>query len=442
MTHEESRHRDDEPRRSDDSRRDSSGPITITTTDPVIDEVVEHRSDWKAHPDTTLQVETTQVGEPAPLYVSGVRTVVIDDEPRQPSRRPNERSHGQKNGRNPTKDTEESRSHKDDREDNRQSPQTQPSMMKNLMITAAVGLVCGVVGAMAYSYFFGSKGENGPSPDKNESAKSKQASSAKKSGGGGSSKDSSKSSNAQASTSDSIPGFSGSNDPGTLEKQINDLMQRVDRMGERVDRISRPKDETPPVLRTMQIKMGELAREIDEVAQLPARVRHYDNQLQTLREDLKSLRDRIESMGGASAGTGPKGASTSGLTLPSPSASSGPMSEIELGPTDPTMALGIDLLQRGQQATAREVFLRLQVARPDDARVWYFSALSEGLTSGNWDGEAKRLAEKGLECERAGHPSTATIDAALATRTPIKGEDWIASLRRRVLSASNAGTGH
>jgi hypothetical protein len=101
------------------------------------------------------------------------------------------------------------------------------------------------------------------------------------------------------------------------------------------------------------------------------------------------------------------------------------------------MALGIDLLQRGQHATAREVFLRLQVARPDDARVWYFSALAEGLTSGDWNGEAKRLAEKGLECERAGHPSTATIDAALATRTPIKGEDWIASIRRRVLAANN-----
>ena len=211
--------------------------------------------------------------------------------------------------------------------------------------------------------------------------------------------------------------------------------------GERIDRVSRPKDETPPVLRTMQIKMGELAREIDEVAQLPARVRHYDNQLETLREEVKSLRNRIESMAGASAGTGPRGASTSGLTLPSPAASSGPMAEIEPAATDPTMALGIDLLQRGQQATAREVFLRLQVAHPNDARVWYFSALSEGLTSGNWDGEAKRLAEKGLECERAGHPSTATIDAALATRTPIKGEDWIASLRRRVLSAITAGTG-
>ena len=102
------------------------------------------------------------------------------------------------------------------------------------------------------------------------------------------------------------------------------------------------------------------------------------------------------------------------------------------------MDLGIGLLERGQYATVREVFLRLQVAQPDDARVWYLSALAEGLARGDWDGEARRLAEKGLECERAGRPSTTQIDAALATRTPIKGEDWLASLRRRVIGAGNA----
>ncbi len=101
------------------------------------------------------------------------------------------------------------------------------------------------------------------------------------------------------------------------------------------------------------------------------------------------------------------------------------------------MDLGISLLERGQYATAREVFLRLQAAQANDARVWYLSALAEGLTSGDWKGEARKLAERGLECERAGHPSTAQVDAALATRTPIKGQDWIASLRSRILSVSD-----
>ena len=436
MAHDEPRHQDDEPSRSDEPRHDACGPITIATTDPVIESVVEHRSDWKAHPDTTVRVETTQVSEPSPLYVSGVRSVVVEEEPRQGRRRSDEATRSGDPGHNrgrrrrdqdgPDKDRR-----RDDRQDQPRDRQ-QPSMTKNLLITAGVALVCGVIGAIGYSYVFGSKSdESGQSQDRNEQARSKQASSAKKSGGGGSSKDSGKESNAQASTSSSIPGFSSAEDADTLKKQIMDLMQRVDRLGERVDRMSRPKDETPPVLRTMQIKMGELAREMDEVASLPAQVRHLDNRIETLQEEFKTLRARIEAMQGGSIG----GRMSPGMTLPPANAAAGRLDDP--GPDNPTLDLGIHLLERGQYASAREVFLRLQVAQPDDARVWYFSALAEGLTSGDWDGEAKRLVEKGLECERAGHPSTARIDAALATRTPIKGEDWIASLRRRVLNAGN-----
>jgi hypothetical protein len=103
------------------------------------------------------------------------------------------------------------------------------------------------------------------------------------------------------------------------------------------------------------------------------------------------------------------------------------------------LELGISLLERGQFASACEIFQRLQVAATNDARVWYLSALAEGLTSGDWDGLAKRLAEKGLERERAGTPSTAQIDTALATRTSTKGESWIASLRRRILGVNDSG---
>lgn len=135
--------------------------------------------------------------------------------------------------------------------------------------------------------------------------------------------------------------------------------------------------------------------------------------------------------------TGLPGRMSLAATRPARSPSPRPTRSSSRSSSNPTTDLGIGWLARGQYATAREVFLRPLVAQPDDARVWYLSAMAEGLTSGDWDGEARRFAEKGLECERAGHPSTAQIDAALATRTPIKGEDWIASLRRRFLSASN-----
>ena len=386
---------DHEDFESDPSAEGPPAPISVTTTDPLIESVVDHQSDWKKHPDTTVCVETTQVSEPSLLYVSGVRTVVIEESHSDASRsgdrgRPghqdegndqdrgrgesqarqqNHGGHGQKPnpsqgedrnkggqgkkpGRSQGQDQDnngqgkkktQGRGQDEDRRDDDRSqqrdrqPQPQPSMTKNLLITAGVALLCGVIGAMGYSYFFESKSDKSSdqSQDKNNSS-SKKKSSSKKSGGG-SNKESGKESNAQASTSSSIPGFSSAEDADTLKKQIMDLMQRMDRLGERVNRMTRPKDQTPPVLHTLQIKIGELAREMDELASLPAKVRHYDNRLETLQEEIKTIRARIEAMQENSASTG-----RAGLGLPprTGAISSGTGS---LG-DNPTLELGISLL--------------------------------------------------------------------------------------------------
>ena len=209
------------------------------------------------------------------------------------------------------------------------------------------------------------------------------------------------------------------------------MMQRIDRLGERVDRVSRPKDQTPPVLHTLQIKIGELAREMDDLSSLPAKVRHYDNRLESLQEELKTLRSRVESMqDGSPGGTSPA------VTLPAGKSARGSSMQEGAG-SSPTMDLGIGLLERGEFASAREIFLRLQAAQPEDARVWYLSALAQGLTSRDWKGEPQRLAEKdwnaNAQVSRRRHKST----RHWLLRTPIKGQDWIASLRRRVLDVSD-----
>jgi hypothetical protein len=73
-------------------------PITITATDPVIESMVERQSDRRDHPDTMLRVATTRMREPGSLYVSGVRTVIIEDEPRHRGRRSDEGGHGRNGG--------------------------------------------------------------------------------------------------------------------------------------------------------------------------------------------------------------------------------------------------------------------------------------------------------------------------------------------------------
>ena len=61
----------------------------------------------------------------------------------------------------------------------------QPSMMKSLLITAGVALVCGVIGAMGYSYFFGPKSEGpfvGRAQNKSDSGSKTESGPKEKSG--------------------------------------------------------------------------------------------------------------------------------------------------------------------------------------------------------------------------------------------------------------------
>jgi hypothetical protein len=430
MAQDDSDHDGDTQSQPDESAPDLSGPIRIATNDPGIEAAVETPSAWKLHPDATVCVQTTRMSEPTQFASPGVRTVVVEDQSKS--------HHGENRGTSEDGrgDRAEARVHErvpaknagrdNDDQRNRPSPRQQPSLMKHLLITASVALTCGVLGAMGFSYFFGSK-SGGASPDHSKAtsnSNSQKKSGPQKNEAGGESKQDAEGSIAQSSSS--LPGFTSAQDADTLKQQILGLMQRIDQLHERVDRMSRPRDETPPVLQTMQIKLGDLTHAVEELSTQSAKVRRIDARLETFQEELKILGARIdEAQPDAIEGR------TSGI-VPSRRTGLPRVMRTDRMADNPTLDLGTELLERGQYASAREIFLRLQLSQSDDARVWYLSALAEGLTSGDWSGQAKRLAERGLECERTGHPSTASIDAALAMPTAMKGTDWLASLRRNV----------
>ena len=70
-------------------------------------------------------------------------------------------------------------------------------------------------------------------------------------------------------------------------------------------------------------------------------------------------------------------------------------------------------------------------AHPDDARVWYYSALANGLATKQWKGETEELVNKGVDCEKSGNPAAAEIDAAFSNLTKANGQDWLAYYRKR-----------
>lgn len=95
----------------------------------------------------------------------------------------------------------------------------------------------------------------------------------------------------------------------------------------------------------------------------------------------------------------------------------------------------IDLFKKGKFADAKDAFTKLETVTPDDARVWYFAALANGLATSNWKGESERLVTEGMAREKAGKPDKAKIDAAFSNLIAATGKDWLAYYRGRAAEA-------
>ncbi len=298
MGHDKFQHDGDEHSQTGERPHEAVVQITIDATDPVI---ANRRQGRGQKPDQQQPDEDDQK---------------LEDDGDRDKRHGNSQDRQQdQNGQGKNRGVQQAREHdhdrsrdQEDRVDDR-SRRQQPSMMKNLLITAGVSLVCGVIGAMGYAHFFGPKSE-GSSSDQAQGESdsgSKNESGSKEKSTGGEGKESGKESNSRALTTNSIPGVSLTKDADMLEQQIKDLSRRVNNLRERVDGVTQPTDATPPALRTMQVKMSKLAHEMAEVSAVPAAFRHYDKRLETLKEELKTLRARI----------GPAQADSTGGRIPS-----------------------------------------------------------------------------------------------------------------------------
>ena len=300
MADHDSERRGEENSDSDQSHDDSHGPITISTTDPVIETASDRPSDWRIHSDSTVRVETTHQSETNPLYFPGIRNARAANDPVE--RRPT-------GGDSQDKSRRDAATKNDDYGDhpaNRPSPPAQPSMINHVFMTAGIALVCGVIGAFGYSYFFGSKAKESSSYQSQAKSNSgsqqggaspKTGAKSGKTGSDGKSKSSDK--NLTAGSSSAAPVVPTDRDLETQKQQIMGLTQRLGRLGERVDRLRLPKDATPPILRMMEVKFGELTRLLNELGTLPAEMQKHDIRLESLRQDFNVIRARFRISAGS-----------------------------------------------------------------------------------------------------------------------------------------------
>jgi TolA-binding protein len=220
-----------------------------------------------------------------------------------------------------------------------------------------------------------------------------------------------------------------------LLSRLADLSGKLDQLQSRVDRL-------PKALTTTDLE--PLAHRLTTLEELPGKVQALDSRISPLPLKLEEDNRKITTMMADIDGVRKQVASlqtdlVTKLNADKPSAKSDTTltetsherpREIEPGRIV-SIQPGIELFQQQKYDQASEAFDSLTRTKPDDARVWYFAALSRGLATRDWKGQTEKLVTEGVEREKAGTPEKSQIDSAFADLIPETGKDWLAFYRRR-----------
>src|SRR5206468_1960107 len=97
---------------------------------------------------------------------------------------------------------------------------------------------------------------------------------------------------------------------------------------------------------------------------------------------------------------------------------------------DPARESAVSLFQEKRYGEAYAVLRKLLQSQPDDARLWYYAALSYGLSKGDWGRITQSMVDEGIAREKAGKPPKPEIDADLAGLSKETGKEWLDFYRR------------
>jgi hypothetical protein len=218
-------------------------------------------------------------------------------------------------------------------------------------------------------------------------------------------------------------------DVDALAARIGDVHSELGTLGRELARLdghlnaktnTPPAPQSPPDLAPLRTRIDDLVKESRGLSPLPAtfeslrqRVDALDKGVNALRAEVAGVPKRIDASLNA--------LKDAMVSRPAPA---------QVSPADFGRDLGAALFLAGKYPAAREVFLTVVQAYPDDARLWYFAALTNGLTSGDWTGESVGLVRRGLACEQRGSPKRSDIDAQFAKLTKEQGKDWLGEWRK------------
>jgi hypothetical protein len=210
---------------------------------------------------------------------------------------------------------------------------------------------------------------------------------------------------------------------GEVQLELGTLGRELARLEGRLNARTNapPAPPAPPDLAPLRTRIDDLVKESQRLSPLPATFESLRQRVDALDKGLNALRTEVAGI--------PKQLDASLNALKDAMVSRSAPDQVS--PADIARDLGAALFREGKYPAAREVFLTLVQNYPNDARLWYFAALANGLTSGDWTGESTGLVRRGLACEQRGRPKRSDIDAQFSTLTREQGKDWLEEWRKR-----------
>jgi TolA-binding protein len=227
------------------------------------------------------------------------------------------------------------------------------------------------------------------------------------------------------------PAAPGKGGDDSAKSSTDSAKPEVDRLQAEIQALTKKLDERPstpdvsPQIPLLEQKIADLGK---TVAELPNRLDLLNQKVDAARQgDSPSSAPRLDAI---EKRLGSLAALVDSIktALPARATAGKPPAT---GAENLSLDQSIDLFKKGKYGEAKAAFAKLQSSTPDDARVWYYSALVSGLATGDWKGESERLVANGVAREKAGTPDRAKIDATFADLTIPTGKDWLAFYRKQ-----------
>jgi tetratricopeptide (TPR) repeat protein len=208
-----------------------------------------------------------------------------------------------------------------------------------------------------------------------------------------------------------------------MDDRIKNLTDQYKQLQARLDAVPKP---TPvPDLAPIEAKIaqvGQLSQQIEAIGKkldpLPAQLVESKKKVTELDAKLDALRNELS----AAHSRAPADRSRDGSAVSSEKVESS---------IDRALEPGVSQFRSARYREAYDVFQKLEQSHPDDARVWYYAALSYGLSSNDWGKTTHSMVEQGVSREKSGQPQKSVIDSAFTGLTKETGKDWLDFYRRR-----------